>query len=414
MTLDSIVTNIGLVTGTFTYTPTDSAKAWIYAEAVPDDDDEDEDELEELTKDEALIYASLPAPEFIDIDGEEPASIQGSQRHARAVKFTNLAIAKAERNANGDLISVENLGELADTIANMPHTDKHPGKATPHVIGVFAGGRVVEVRSPDPAEAGFYTLADGLWWSGRHPKVVSELVAGTRKPSIEAVSERTGCSVCGAWFDYPSQYCAHLQAFKSSVRAADNVSRMHKNMKAMGAAAVPNPAGTNTGFHAGKFYMVAEELPAYDEDSGNVEAEVQPEHPQATTQEDAQMILEEAIARIAELEAQVADANAKLEAKSGEFDAETAKVEAARVEKPLIIARAATLASTGLSAEEIVALPIATWDEATFGLIVASRNIKTKTETSTGTKFVADAKDDPAPPAPTNPYALFETVAVAA
>lgn len=356
-------------------------------------DDEDEDVECEITKDEALVYASLPAPTFESEDGETIADVHGAQRHARAVKFTNLAIVKAERNANGDLITVENLGELAATIADMPVTDKHPGKSTPHIIGVHTGGRVVEVKSPDPKEAGFYMLASGVWWSGRHPKVVAELVSGERKPSIEAQSERTGCNVCGAWFDFPAQYCAHLQAFKSSLRAAENVSRMHQGMRAMGSAAVPNPAGTNTGFHNGRFYMVAEELPVSEEDSGNVEAGMLSERTQAKVQEDAMETLEKELRdRIAELEAQVADAAAKLEAKSAELVAETAKVAALTNEKPLIIARAATLASSGLTPDEIVALPIASWDEATFNLIAAGR--KPKAETTQGTTVVADAKPE--------------------
>lgn len=377
-------------------------------------EDEEEDDgdpleiLEELTMDEALLYASLPTPTF-EVEGEDhSADVYGAGRYARAVKFTNLAIVKAERNANGDLISIENLGEIADTIAGMPVTDKHPGKATPHIIGVHTAGRVVEVRSPDPKEAGFYVLASGTWWSGRHPKVVSELVSGMRKPSIEAQSERTGCNVCGAWFDYPSQYCAHLGAFKSSVRAADNVSRLHKGMKAMGSAAVPNPAGTNTGFHDGRFYMVAEELPVSEEDSGNVEAGAQ-SRAQAKLQEDAMETLEKELRdRIAELEASLADAAAKLEAKSAELVAESAKVVALTNEKPLIIARAATLAGTGLSVEEITALPIATWDEATFNLIAAGR--KPKAETTQGTTVVADAK----PEKTVSPFSIFDGLTVKA
>lgn len=382
---------------------------------IDDEDEEDKlDMLEEISKDEALIYASLPEPTFESIDGETALDVQGARRYARAVRFTNLAVAKAERNANGDVISVQNLGELAATIADMPVTDKHPGKATPHIIGVHTGGRVVEVKSPDAKEAGFYMLASGVWWSGRHPKVVSELVSGARKPSIEAQSERTGCNVCGAWFDFPSQYCSHLQAFKSSLRAADNVSRLHKNMRAMGSAAVPNPAGTNTGFHNGRFYMVAEELPVSEEDSGTVEADVQL-HAQADSQEDAQMeILEKELRdRIAELEASLADAVAKLEAKSAELVAETAKLSAVTDEKPLIIARAAALASTGLSADEIVALPIATWDEATFNLI-ATRKPAPRSDTSQGAKIVADTGDAPVPPPAASAYALFDAVAVAA
>ena len=385
------------------------------AVVAPEDDDEDEDvncdTCEEITKDEALVYASLPAPEFEAVDGELDLDVQGARRYARAVRFTNLAVAKAERNANGDVISVQNLGELAATITDMPVTDKHPGKATPHIIGVHTGGRVVEVKSPDPAEAGFYMLASGVWWSGRHPKVVAELVAGKRKPSIEAQSERTGCNVCGAWFDFPSQYCAHLSAFKSSLRAADNVSRLHQGMRAMGSAAVPNPAGTNTGFHNGRFYMVAEELPVSDEDSGNVEAGALPERTQANMQEDADMkTIEELSARIAELEAQVADVETKLEAKSAELVVAEAKTGEFANEKTLIIARAATLASTGMTADEIVALPIATWDEATFNLIAAGR--KPRSEPKQGTTFVADTQDDKK--TVTSAYSMFDSIEVKA
>lgn len=177
----------------------------------------------------------------------------------------------------------------------------------------------------------------------------------------------------------------------------------------MGSAAVPNPAGTNTGFHNGRFYMVAEELPVSEEDSGNVEAEVQPEHTQATKQEDAQMILEEAIARIAELEAQVADANAKLDAKSAELVIAEAKTGEFANEKTLIIARAATLANVGLTIDEIAELPISSWDEKTFNLIAAGR--KPKTEPKQGTLVVADAKDEK-PNA--SAYSMFDNIVVSA
>jgi hypothetical protein len=157
--------------------------------------------------------------------------------------------------------------------------------------------------------------------------------------------------------------------------------------------------------------MVAEELPVSDEDSGNVEAEST--ETQANMQEDAQMdttLEKELRDRIAELEAQVADAAVKLEAESAKLIAESAKVTALEGEKPLIIARAATLASTGLSADEIVALPIATWDEATFNLIAAGR--KTPPKGVTGTTFVADTQDDKK--TATSAYSMFDSIEVKA
>ena len=122
------------------------------------------------------------------------------------------------------------------------------------------------------------------------------------------------------------------------------------------------------------------------------------------------MNIEELVARIAELEAQVADANAKLETKSAELVAAVSQVEILTNEKPLIIARAATLASTGMAADEIVALPIATWDEATFNLIAAGR--KPKSEPKQGTTFVADTQDDKKPVA--SAYSMFDTIEVKA
>lgn len=56
------------------------------AVVAPEDDDEDEDvncdTCEEITKDEALVYASLPAPEFEAVDGELDLDVQGARRYA--------------------------------------------------------------------------------------------------------------------------------------------------------------------------------------------------------------------------------------------------------------------------------------------------------------------------------------------
>jgi hypothetical protein len=365
-----------------------------------DCEDEDEDE-DEITMQQALVFASLPEPEFVDVDGENTTDVIAGRKYARAVRFTNLAVAKAERNANGDLISVQNLGELAATINGMPGADRHPGKATPHVIGFFVGGRVVTVRNEtNPAESGEYLLTDGMWWSGRHPKIVSELVMGARKPSIEAVSDRTGCSVCNTWFDSPAQYCGHLLAFRSGVRAADNVARMHENMKMTGVAMVHDPAGSNTGFHNGRFYMVAETLP----DGEVVDIEAEATQVQDSIQEDAMNAEQEKELRdrIADLEALVADATAKLEA-------QVAKYDALLEENSTVIARVAQLVSSGMTVDDIKELPVAKWDEKTFGLI-AERAKPVKQSTS-GT-IVADSKSGNI--IAVDPYAVMSQITVKA
>lgn len=219
-------------------------------------------ETEEVPAEIAMMFASLPEPSFIveDDDGNTFPLEAGAvpKRYVRRILFENMTLATEERNKNGDMITGENLGELAATIADMPISDRHPRRnAQPVVFGVFTGGKVATVQI-EGKEARRHLLASGYLWSGRHPTLVRQTITGQRRASIEAHSQEEGCSVCGEWFSSSDNYCSHLRFITSGMPLPDNVSRLHRGLVAAGSAIVPNPAGGDVGFHDPRFFLAAD------------------------------------------------------------------------------------------------------------------------------------------------------------
>lgn len=326
---------------------------------------EDNPDEMEVTPDVAMIFADFPEPEieydYLDEGDEKYVYGEGKARHVRAIKFKKLAIAKAERNKNGDLLTRENLAEIAASVDGMPVTDRHPRRGgTPHIFGVMNKGYVATVTGGDAS--GDYIFVDGMMWSGRHPALVRQAIEGQRKPSIEAVGEQVGCSVCGSWHNDETTYCGHLKA-RLSGGLGDNVSRLHRGLRAVGTALVPNPAGSNTGFHGGQFFLVAEEENYKETDM--TEAEVKQLQEELAA---AQAKVAELEASVSSYEQKVAEVEAAVRAAQDELDAKNAELEAAISKHSTYTLRAPALIKAGL---EVDTLPITDWDQATYDAFLA-------------------------------------------
>jgi len=333
------------------------------AEDENEDMDDNPDEME-VTPDVAVLFADFPEPEIeYDYMEEDERYVygEGKSRHVRAIKFKKLAIAKAERNKNGDLLTKENLAEIAASVEGMPVTDRHPKRGgTPHIFGVMSNGYVATVTGGDTP--GDYVFVDGTFWSGRHPALVRQTIEGQRKPSIEAVGEQVGCSICGSWHNDETTYCGHLKG-RLMGGMGDNVSRLHRGLRAVGTALVPNPAGSNTGFHGGQFFLVAEENQYKETDM--TEAEVKALQDALAAAEAKTVELE---ASVSSYEQKVADMEAAVKTAQDELDAKNAELAKALGKYETYTLRAPALIKAGV---EVDVLPITDWDEATYDAFVA-------------------------------------------
>ncbi len=333
---------------------------------VEEEEDENPDEME-VTPDVAVIFASFPEPEIEydylddgDAGDESHVYGEGNSRHVRAIRFKHLAVAKQERNKNGDFLTRENLEEIAASLRvkdiPMPTTDRHPRRGSvPHAFGVVTDAYVADVTGGP--KAGTYVFTNGAMWSGRHPKLVRDTIEGKRLPSIEAVGTQVGCSVCGTWHSDDSTYCAHLKA-RILGSIGDNVSRLHKGLRTVGIALVPNPAGSNTGFHGGQFFLVAEEESYKETDMTEAEVKELQERLEATLADNAKLQ-----ASVQSFEETVAALTATAQAAKDELEAKAAEVAALVANHALFSKRVPALVQAGVDVE---GLPVAAWDEATY------------------------------------------------
>lgn len=313
------------------------------------------------------------------------------------IAFKNSRLAKAERNANGDLLSSTNLAELASTLAFQPVMSSH-GK-TSRVVGFYTGGTVQ--RQLD----GEYLMADGLLWLGREPGLVASVLARRIRQSIEAVSERVECSTCGRTYSNNMDYCEHLRPLLAGQKLGEGHSRKHYNMRCRGGALVTNPAGTNAGFNDSMFIVMASELekePDEDEDEVNMEK------------------VQELEAQITELQAsaeaaQVAHAS-EIEKLKAEVEAAVAQAEKAQADSNTTIARVLELAEAGMAKADIEALltSLPSMTAETFGIVLASKRevseLKAAKQHTTQAAKANAVDDDEPKDAPPDGWAILQTV----
>jgi len=274
------------------------------------------------------------------------------------VHFRNAVIAKVERNANGDVIDLENALSLARTVAFTPLVDKHGEDAK--VLGVYTQGEV-KALTYDGVD-GVYVVVGGLLYPRRNPTEVQEIMNGQRKQSVEAISEECECSVCGQKAQYINDYCEHLMPILAQKALPQDVSRKHYNMRAIGGAAVKNPAGTNTGFRGDGFLVIASKQQPIEE---NMDEKIN----EITQQlEAARADLEAKINEIAELQG-------RLDAVQAEKVAVEASMEAKANEHELTMARALGLVEAGMKPKDVKSVTgeLAGWTEQTYNLFIASQ-----------------------------------------
>lgn len=169
------------------------------------------------------------------------------------VKATGVVLAHAERNANGDGITPANIATLASTLNGMALDLDH--KQT-EVIGYFINPRQQNWGDVTGGEL----ATDLVVFAGRFPEASEGLQAGTLYPSIEARSSEVQCSVCNTWFQSTEDYCKHLSPLLMGSKLGADVTRWHKNMRAIGGGAVRSPAGAETTF--GNTFMVVAHVTA--------------------------------------------------------------------------------------------------------------------------------------------------------
>ena len=169
------------------------------------------------------------------------------------VKATGVVLAHAERNANGDGITAENIATLASTLNLKPLDIDHNQT---EVIGFFVNPRQQDWGNVVGGEL----ATDLVVFAGRFPEASDGLQAGTLYPSIEARSSEVKCSICDQWFQSTADYCEHLTPLLMGNKLGADVTRWHKNMRAIGGGAVRSPAGAETTF--GDTFMVVAHISA--------------------------------------------------------------------------------------------------------------------------------------------------------
>lgn len=155
------------------------------------------------------------------------------------LKFSDAVLARAEVNKNGDGIDEVGLSDLAKTLPLMPLDDEH---VSDRVIGFFTSASV--------QDAALFT--DGIIYAARFPEIVQDIVAGRKHLSVEAYGAQARCSVCGAVFESPKDYCSHLTG-----RPDNGAVRWLSGLRAIGGGAVRRNAGTDTTFDRNGFVLLA-------------------------------------------------------------------------------------------------------------------------------------------------------------
>lgn len=317
-------------------------------------------EKDGVSKDKAIAICHnsiVGAESNLDFTVREPNDQDLHYVSAQAVPgeilvFENARLARDERNANGDFISVDNLHELAASMPLMPMMDGHPGPVGSRMVGVYTKASVADL-----GDGHHYLLASGFLYPRREPEITAEIIDGRRKQSIEAVSELVTCSKCGREYASSSQYCEHLRPITMGMALSDGVSRSHRHMRARGAAAVHNPAGGNTGFGDSRFIVIAGEL----EESDMNAQEVARLEEQVNTLQASNDGLRE---QIEALTGDVSD-------RQKQIDELTQRIEALMARQQVYAERVTRLFQSGMDADSIAQAgdAIADWDEKAFELI---------------------------------------------
>jgi len=177
---------------------------------------------------------------FEQTDGPIEFDLQAGEEGDILV-FRNAILARAEMNANRDVITPEGIQELAASIAGRPIDNEHDIEI---LVGSFTAGRVIDDNA---------LQVDGFIWADRWPEVAADVRAKKKGLSIEATAKRAVCSICGGEFQGSHDYCEHIISKRAKVK--HNATRTLHGLKAKGGATTLVPAATGATFN--EIYMVA-------------------------------------------------------------------------------------------------------------------------------------------------------------
>jgi len=163
-----------------------------------------------------------------------------SSEDGRTLYFEDAVLAVVETNKNLDVITEENLQELAATIALQPLDEEHKDQ---RVVGMFTGGSV----------NGKKLLTSGCIFAARFPDIANGILGGEKMLSLSANAARVFCSECGAEMSSLSR-CDHLSASMEKRREMAWFKR-YSGLTSDGGAVTVRPAGTGTEFN--KIRLVA-------------------------------------------------------------------------------------------------------------------------------------------------------------
>lgn len=183
--------------------------------------------LAQVLVDERLVEET--EPEFIRLEGTSDIILE-SANNGELIRFRNAILCREETNKNGDIISADNITELAASISGRAADIDH--------VRVKNCGIITAARAgTDKGKAALFV--DGLLWRDRYPVEVDGVRAGTHQLSVEAMADYAVCSVCQGEFGRTDEYCNHLRARKSS-----GAKRAFKGLHGKGMGITPKPAGT--------------------------------------------------------------------------------------------------------------------------------------------------------------------------
>lgn len=179
-----------------------------------------------------IVFEQINSPVEITIQATEDGEL---------LRFKNAVLARVEANRNNDELSIENVTELASTLAGRAIDIDHNRKAN---VGVITSAHAIE--------GGTAVAIDGILWRDRYPDEVDGVQSGTHHLSVEAKAKTAICSKCELKFEGSTDYCDHLKNRKRS-----GATRRFEGMVGDGAGITSKPAGTRTHFDRSQIFVVA-------------------------------------------------------------------------------------------------------------------------------------------------------------
>lgn len=180
-------------------------------------------------------------PQFVPLESSDEIVLEAANE-GELIRFKNAILCREETNKNGDVISAENINELAASIVGRAVDIDHNRSKNAGIITEAKAGQ-------DKGRAALFV--GGLLWRDRYPIEVDGVRSGKNQLSVEAMADLAICSICNQSFGMSSKYCNHLTARKVS-----GAKRSFNGLRGKGMGITPKPAGTAQ-FDRDSIYVVA-------------------------------------------------------------------------------------------------------------------------------------------------------------